>query len=426
MTVGMNISNSALTMIDYERTIVECVSMAALSYNIPAQKDWEGTHVEWRVNTKPVSSVAFGVEGGQFPLANTFENIPGLIGRKHLYASIQMTNSAPKAARGGANSFRSAADMLVKGMTDTVIKLKNVMFFLDGTGILASLSGTVTSGTTDIQLVGIDTNRPDDTNPIAGIWPGATYDVLDASASYAVLGTVKVAAVVPLSTPGNTVTVTLESPGLPAGCSTGDVLCWHNSYGLAYEGLSNLIDNDTSVNFQGIDYSTYPAAVAQSSVVLAASNTPRALSPTLFRQLQQLIRERGKPANGLKFLTHPAQATAFASMFEADHYRYTSSDSSVGNDSLTLNTPFGACTLELDPDCQPSNIFALDPSELRFYTQAPLAWLAPVMGQGGQFAQNQNSANLTARMMEIGQYAIFDRRKSGKIMDLSGGIGGMN
>lgn len=426
MTVGLNISNSALTMIDYERTIVECVSMAAQSYNIPATKDWEGTRVEWRVNTKPVSSMAFGVEGGAFPLANTFENVPGYIGRKHLYASIQMTNSAPKAARGGANSFRGAADMLVKGMTDSVIKLKNVMFFLDGTGILATLTGTVTAGTTSITLVGINTNRPDDTNPIAGIWPGASYDVLDETASYAKLGTVTVAAVVPLTTPGNTVTVTLEAPGLPAGCAVGDVICWQNSYTLAYEGLSNLIDNDTSVPFQGINFATNPAAVAQSSVVLANNNTPRAQTPTLFRQLQQLIRERGKPANGLKFLTHPVQATNFAALYEAANYRYTNSDSAFGNDTLTLVTPFGSITLELDPDCQPSNIFAFDPSEIKFYSQAPLAWLSPVMGQGGQFAQNQNAAILTARMMEIGQYAIFDRRKSGKIMDLSGGIGGMN
>lgn len=424
--IGQNISNSELTMIDYERVIVECVSMAAASYNIPATRDWEGKRVEWRINTKPVTSVAFGVEGGAFPVAGTFENIAAYVGRKHLYASIQMTNSLPKAARGGANSFRGAADMLVKSMTDTVIKLKNVMFFGDGTGIQASLTGTVTVGTTAITIVGIASGRADDTNPVAGIWPGATYDVLDESASYAKLGTVRVASVNPLSTPGSTISVTLESPGLPAGCAVGDVLCWQNSYGLAYEGLSNLIDNDTSVTFQGINYTTNPAAVAQTSVVLSNSNTPRSLTPALFRQLHQLIRERDKLPQGLRYITHPVQATNFSAMYESANYRYTASDSHYANGTLKLVTPFGEVDLGLDNDCQPSNIWAFDPTELKFFSQAPLAWLPPVQGQGGQFAQSQTSAVLTARMMEIGQYAIMDRRKAGKIMDLSGGIGGMN
>lgn len=418
MAVGMNISNANLLMRKYEKAIVECVNLEAdLFGQIPTEM-WEGERIEYRLETAKMSSLGNTSEGAAFPSPNLPILVTAFVGRKFLHASAQLTDGVMAAARGGANSFRSSTESVVRGLAEAVAAYKEGMLFLDGTGIVATISdvGSGAGDTTNILLSGLDSSRDDDTHPVKMVWPKGVYEVRDESNSYALLGYVTIANIDPLSASASTASVDLESPGLPASVANGDVLVWKDCYNIAYEGLSNLVDNDTSGTFQGVTYSSDPSASSYTSMVLGNSNTLRAMTPSLFRQFLQGMREKaGKKAlQGLRFVCHSAQLSKFADMFEGSIVTNNGSEA-VGNGSVTLNTPFGQVKLEPNDFCPPSTIFALNVSELKFVQQKALGWRP---GINGPFNPSQVAAVQTAQMYEIGQVMVRDRRRLGKILDL--------
>lgn len=417
MAVGMNISNANLLMRKYEKAIVECVNLEAdLFGQIPSEM-WEGERIEYRLETAKMSSLGNTSEGAAFPAANLPILVTAFVGRKFLHAAAQLTDGVMAAARGGAHSFRSSTESVIKGLAESVAAYKEGMLFLDGTGRVATLgAGAAAAQTSNVLLTGMDSTRADDTHPVKMVWPKGVYEVRDEDNSYALLGYVTISNIDPLSAAASTASVDLEAPGLPTGVAAGDVLVWKDCHSIAYEGLSNLVDNDVSGTFQGVDFTTDLSASSYTSMVLSNSNTLRAMTPSLFRQFLQGMREKaGKKAlQGLRFICHSAQLSKFADMFEGSIVTNNGNEA-VGNGSVVLNTPFGQVKLEANDFCPPSTIFALNVNELRFVQQKALGWRP---GINGPFNPSQTSAVQTAQMYEIGQVMVRDRRRLGKILDL--------
>lgn len=417
MSVGMNISNANLLMRKYEKAIVEAVNLEADLFGQLPERQWEGDRLEYRVETAKMTSLGNTTEGADFPNADLPLLVTAYTGRGFLHASAQLTDGVMAAARGGDGSFRSSTESVVRGLAQSVAAYKEGMLFLDGTAIVATIGGSPSAADTTITLTGRDSTRSVDTHPVKMVWPRGIYEVRDESNSYALLGYVQVTRITPLSAVGSTATVVVSAPGLPTGVAAGDVFVWRDCYNIAYNGLANLVDNSVSSTFQGIDFTTDVSASSYTSMVLGNSDTLRALTPSLFRQLLQGLREKGgsKALNGLKFVCHSAQLTKFADMFEGT-IQTSNGNESVGNGSVTINTPFGACTLTANDFCPPDTVYALNLNEIEFTVQKQLGWRP---GLNGPFNPSQSAAVQTAQMYEIGQVRIKDRRLCGKILDLN-------
>jgi hypothetical protein len=415
--MSLTVAGSNLLQRKYLNDITVAIDFAATSYNMAAKQAWKGSLMEWRVQTKYMNSISGGSDGGAYPVATTPTLLTAQVGRKFMYASAEQTYGILAASKGGENAFKDSTDFLVRNLSDSIAKFKNGFFFGDGSGVVAR--AVTTSGTTNIQLAAQVAGR--NASGLSLVWDGNNYDVYDSTGVTKRSTQLQVGArnVLPTANLSNIAVDLASGATLPSGYTAGDLVVWQNSFGLVYDGLQSLINDDTSGTFQGITYANDPSARSYVSTVLSNSGNLRQLTPDLFRSLHEGIFTRSgeKPSSGLKYFCHPTQMTNFADMYEGE-LRIAPSDKVVGNGAVTIQTPFGQAELVPDVDCAPSVIFAADMSQIEFCTQMPLAFVNPVYGSGGMFQSSMQAAVLDARMIEIAQMRIKDRKSSGKIVDL--------
>lgn len=439
-TVGLNAANFGGFKIVYGNRIVEALKRHEGQWN--QMQTIQGNTDQYRffLELQGVTQLGNTVEGANFRTPNAPVVLQPFVGYKVFECPIELTDVVFALAKGDRGSIRSATQHLIKSALGQSMRYREIMHYLDGTGVVGVLGGTVTAGTTTMTVGAYDATAgrsTDRTGIQQGVWPGAVYDVYSAAGAF--IGEVTVASQSDPS--GATGIFTLAAPGFPAGVSVGDLLVWKGSYGIAYDGLNNLVDNDVSGTFQGITFSSNPLANAWVSTVSAAGGTPRTLTPSLFiRALQGIFGatgnsgdsnfDAGMTAAGLQVLANPALAEQITGLYQVTTAAANSAATSAspnlvrgtpetkkwGNGSLSLATPFGDLTVKLKNNCPNSQCFGVDYSQIKFVESMPLDWRP---GLDRMFNPSQIGAVRTAQLYEVGIPIIEDRRTSFKISDLT-------
>ena len=406
---GFSLSNINLAQIKYNKDIPVIMKETVDFLSMVKEERWEGDKIQGKLQMSLPSSVGNAAgDGTSFPNPESPEFVTYEIGRRFFHGNIQITDAAVAAARGGANSFASSLDTLVRLAMQAATEYHNIMFAGDGTGIVAALGSDVSG--TEITLKSAFATGKNAAHP-AGIWKNATYDILDASASHAVIDQVTIDSIEQTGLPGTAMTVNIDA-ALSATAVEGDPVCWKDSFGVAFSGLRRLVDNTLGVTFQGVTMNDNPEYV---SVVLSNSGTLRALTNTLLVQLMQgMLEMNRKMPSGLTFMAHPAQLSKFFELYQSA-VQVRPDDQVVGNGATALNTPFGVVKLKPSDYISPADIYALSPQELVFATQLPLGWRM----NPGMMTKSQVAPVSTAQLYEVGEMYIKNRRKCGVLRDLS-------
>lgn len=428
-------------MTKYRKAIVEAVRKDEGQFNKLPRIEGNTDVYKWMMQVTDVTSLGNAVEGQVFPTPVAPIAVQPFVGYKVFNAAIQLTDVVLALAKGDATSFMAAGEYLIKSATRASLRYREGTHYLDGTNVVGVLGGTVTAATTSMTVNGYDavvTARSSDRTSVnAMIWPNATYDIIDQTTLLS-KGSVTVVNQNDPVTSGTLGNFTLAAPGFPASCATGDLIAWTGSYGLGYEGLSSLIDNDTSGTYQGIVFSSSPQAKVWISTVSANGGTLRALTPSIFMRAQQgaadkmLGAAKGGGLNDLEFIANTAAAEQFYNMFNvggiaanvtsagtnvySSANRITPESSKVGQPSLTFAGPFGDVKLNLRYHCPQQTIFGVDYSQLGFIVSKELGWRP---GVENMFTPSQTAAVRTAQLYEVGQVAVFERRHMIKINDVS-------
>lgn len=439
--VGLDLAQANLLMTRYEKKIIECVRRDEGQFNKIPVRPANTDRIEWRLKVAGVTSMGNTLEGARFRRPNAPVTVTSFVGQKYFDASIQITDAALGIANGADTNFKAAAEYLISDAMNQALRYREGMHYLDGTGIVGILGGTVTVATTSMTVSGYDatlsTRASDRTSVNAMIWPNGRYDIYAAS-GLTYLGTVDVVNQndpVSSDTLGN---FTLAAPGFPAGCSTGDLIVWQGSFGLAYEGLSSLIDNDVSGTYQGLSFTANPQAKVWQSTVSTGGGTPRQMTPSiLFRaQMAAYNRMAGSPvpAGKLEYLCNSSLAEAFYNMFNvgtttantlaglgtpapnASQNRHDPSTDKLGQASMTFVTPFGEMPLKMRYHCPQAVIFGVDYSQLAFRQSKQLGWRPAT---ANMFTPSQVASVRTAQLYEIGQVCVEERRHMIKISDIA-------
>ncbi len=438
-----NVTGLNLTMTRYNKRIIECVRSDEGQFAKVPVKPAKTSRIEGRLKVAGSGSLGNTSEGAAFREVSTPQTVTYFFGQKILDANTEITDAALGIISGADTNFASSSEYVISDLVSQVLRYREGIHYLDGTGIVGVLGGTVTAGTTAMTVSGYDgtlaSRATDRTSVNALVWPNAVYDIYSAS-TLTKLGTVKVLnqnAPTSSNTLGNfTLANTGGFNGFPVGVTSGDLLVWNNSYSLAYNGLSVLIDNDVSGTFQGVNFTTDPMAKVWQSTVLANGGTLRALTPALImaglRGRKDKMAGSPNPAGELEFVGSNSIGEQVYNMFNvggiaanitsagANVYpsinRISPSDKEVGSDAMTLLTPYGKVKFNMKYHCPNSVLFGVDYNQLGFYQSKPLGWRPAT---ANMFTPSQSNATRTAQMYEIGEVAIEDRRHMIKWLDIS-------
>lgn len=442
MPIGLTAANVGVLRPKFSDKWIEATKRHEGQFNKMRKIAGHTNQYKWPLMTQDMTSVGNAVEGQAFPTPDNPVVLQPFVGYKVFHGALQITDVVQALATGDAGSFRAANEMYIKSGMRAAMRYREVTHYQDGTGVQGVLSGTVTAGTVTMGISPYDavlTSRSTDRTSVnAGIWPGATYDIVDQT-TLLVKGQVKVIRQNDPTSSGTIGNFTLAAPGFPAGCAVGDLVVWRDSFGVAYDGLSSLIDNDISGTFQGLPFSSNPSYSTQIATVSSGGGTGRALTPALiYAMLQGGVDKFGAGVDGdgaydaskLEVLANPAMAIQFANIYQvtgaavnqagtvasAGTIRYSENTKKFGNSSLSMATPFGDVTLMLRSNCPQSVIFGVDYSQLAFIESRPLGWRKAV---DGNFTPSQVAATNTAQLYEVGQPIIFDRRGCFKLLDIT-------
>lgn len=437
--VGLDLAQANLLMTRYEKKIIECVRRDEGQFNKIPIRPANTDRIEWRLKVAGVTSMGNTLEGAKFRKPNAPVTVTSFVGQKYFDAAIQITDAALGIANGSDTNFKAAAEYLISDAMNQALRYREGMHYLDGTGIVGVLGGTVTAGTTTMTVSGYDgttsTRSTDRTSVNAMVWPNGVYNIYSAS-SQSYLGDVTV---VNQNDPTSSNTLgnfTLAAPGFPAGVSSGDLLVWQGAFGIAFEGLSSLIDNDVSGTYQGITFSTNPQAKVWQSTVLTNGGTLRTLTPSLLFQAQMAAYNRMAgspvPAGKLEFIANPSMGEQFYNMFNVgqttadalagasaanpSQNRHTPDTDRMGQASMTFTSPFGEMRLNMRYHCPQAVIYGVDYSQLCFRQSKQLGWRPSV---ANMFTPSQVAAVRTAQLYEIGQVCVEERRHMIKISDIT-------
>jgi hypothetical protein len=426
-------------MTRYNKRIIECVRSDEGQFAKVPVKPAKTLRIEGRLKVAGSTSLGNTTEAANFREVSVPQTVTYFFGQKILDANTEITDAALGIISGGETNFAASSEYVISDLVSQVLRYREGIHYLDGTGIVGVLGGTVTAGTTAMTVSGYDgtltTRATDRTSVNAMIWPNGQYDIYDSS-TFVKHGTVTVLnqnAPTSSNTLGN---FTLAAPGFPAGVATSDLLVWKGAWSLAYNGLSVLIDNDVSGTFQGVDFTANPMAKVWQSTVLANGGTPRALTPALIMAAQRGRKDKmsGSPSPGgeLEFVGSNSIGEQVYNMFNiggiaanvtsagtnvySSAMRINPSDKEVGSDALTLITPYGKVKFNMKYHCPNSVLFGVDYNQLGFYQSKPLGWRPAV---SNMFTPSQANATRTAQMYEIGEVAVEDRRHMFKILDIA-------
>lgn len=301
---------------------------------------------------------------------------------------------------GNDRAFINHLDDEVNQMIEDTIKIQNIDTFMDGSGIL----GTITTGTTSAtQTLKVGTTFGQFGSRY--LVKGDVVDVYDSTltTSRTSGGGLSVSSIT-RSSGGGDATVVF---GTSVATTTNDVITRGAGHAnQAYVGLWTATNNDTG-SFQALSRNTFP--ILKSNVV-DASGSP--LVETYLQQVLSLVEiNAGTDIPIEEFRCHQAQWDAYVSLGYAQK-RFMNDKLDKGYQSIDYNgLPF-----KKDVDCPPAAIFALTMQCVQNGIMAPLGWMDR---EGDMLKWDAGYAAYKAVAIELGNFVYTRPNNLGRIQGLT-------
>jgi len=383
--------------------------------NVPLGKvTWEGEEVIKKVQVARNVAITYTADGGHIPSPGKVNYVESKGTRKFQVGSIGITDGLLNNAKTTSHAAVRAVDSEMRGLMSGMRTVRSFFFWGDGSGTVATL-GTV-------PLTATFATVPITVSDARGMWDGQDYEIRDAAAPTTIHASFRVARVARARAGGES-QVFLTANLAALGQAAGDFITWKSgvdaAYGKVITGLSTLID-DTAAVFQNVNVALYPR---YSSVVLNGGGAPQTLTPALCRTfLATLAQERGeKQVSNLLLGTCVWDAKSFEEMFQGD-LRIAPSTQIGGAKIPSFQSVFGTFSVGTFPDAPYNQIFGIERSEISWLKQKELDW-RPTGGPQGIFTTQQGYLGYIATALCIDDLFIEDRRRCGKITNLSASVG---
>ncbi len=305
-----------------------------------------GKYVTFPIRTKRNHGIGARGEMEALPIAQRQSYSSARVGLKYLYGSLELSGQTFELADKNFQAFASALDEELKGLRQSLSKDLNRQVYGTNTGALATATGgtTTTFVTTDEDAIYLE--------------EGMVVDVLDSSASFAVIASAATITSV-VSSGGNT-TATIDATA-SAAIASGDLLVRDNSYNKELTGLRQIVAASGGV--YNIDPSSVPV---WKSTVNSNSGTNRPLSEGLLIKLMDDVRKQGGGQPTVLFSNVGVRRSYFNLLVQQRRYSNTT-EFEGGFKGLAFTTDQGDVPFVSDFDCPRNRVFAVNEKEVNLY-----------------------------------------------------------
>lgn len=352
------------------------------------------------------------IENGTLPSTDTQASVISVVPNKSIYTTIEITGQAMAASKSNLGSFVRLVDDEVRGATRDTKRAFNRQLHSNG---IDSLGFWTTADNTSGTV--IDDGRG---NAFVQLGFGATTcDLLDASASYAIIGD---SIVVTLgsedtTTPGWNVTWT----GTVSGSGDGDILVPEDSVtaagaGNSIMGIDGIINNTNppllSGGLHGLAVATYPWWSAQ---YFGNSGTNRPLTLALMQApLSQIAVRSDYDESDVKFL--------LGNVFIRDKYEQLLIADKRHVNTLTMDggwtgLDYSGKPFITDTQCKRNTIYYITPETMKIFRNQDFDWLS--FDDGKVWHRRENKDSYFATLAHYGDLACVARNGNGRLDDVT-------
>lgn len=303
---------------------------------------------------------------------------------------------------GNDRAFINHLDDEVNQMIEDFLKVQNIDTFMDGSGILSTISSGTTSATQTLLVstaFGAFGSRY--------LVKGDVVDVYDSTLTTSRTSGNGVAVnSITRSSGGGNATVVFSAS---VATTTNDVVVRGAGHvNQSYNGLWSATNNDTGT-FQALSRNTFP--ILKSNVVDAAG---AALSETHLQQVLSTVEiNAGTDIPIEEFRCHQSQWDAYVSLGYAQK-RFMNDKLDKGYQSIDYNgLPF-----KKDVDCPPAAVFALTMQCVQNGIMKPLGWMDR---EGNMLKWDAGYAAYKAVALEFGNFVYTRPNNLGRVQALSYG-----
>lgn len=277
------------------------------------------------------------------------------------YGRIEISGPSFAATRDDAGSFLRALSSEVEGLSRDMIKGFNRQFHSDGLDALAYATGA-----DDATPATVDDNK---SNPFTFLRVGDTIDWLDASASWAVLGT---GSVITSLTPAATNVSVAWSTASPTGTADGDALVLTGTGGNQLMGIGGIISASDPPLLSGGLHGIPATNAYWKAQVNSNSGTLRPLTNLLMRKvLSSIATNSDFKDSDVKFLlcSYEVQDEYYNLLVDSKRHPVT-----LQLDGGFTGLDFCGIPVVADPDCRKNQLYYVVPESMRIFEAAPLDW----------------------------------------------------
>lgn len=301
---------------------------------------------------------------GTLPVAGVESFKESEVAMKTIYGSLSIDDFALEATQNKAAAVKSLLDVQMEGLKDSMKRQIARMWYGDGTGTIA----LVTGASTDTTIV-MDT-------PVAGPTPTwfleeDAYIYIDDGSAAAASGNVRKIVSIDSDTQvtvDSAVTVSDNDKVAFAQVNGSTYTTSHNLGSTDKEmmGLKGIVDDGTVLGtIQGLSRTTYPWLKAYAN---GNSGTNRALSETL---MDTTYTEASKYGRTDLIITSPGVFNKYGALLSADR-RYTNTIEYKGGFTALM---YNNVAVVKDFDCPKNTMFFLDTATISIEELAPMGWM---------------------------------------------------
>lgn len=345
-------------------------------------------------------------DGGTLPTAGQQGYETAVVPNAYLYGRIEITGPTIRAARDNAGAFVEAIKSEVNGLTRDFSRAFNRQLHSDGVDALGYFTANDDSG---------DFAADDNQGNAFVHFPSSgslTVDILDASASYAVIGNDNV---VSLGAKSATSYNIVLGSGSRSGTADGDPVVLADTAGFQIMGIAGIVDDANppllTAGLHGLDVATKVFWKAQ---MFENSGTKRDLTLALMQEpLSAIATNSDFDESDVKFLLSNYNVRdKYVSLLVSDK-RFVNTMTLDGGFKAV---DFNGIPLVPDPQCKRSGIYYIVPESLVILRTSDFDWAEK---DGAVLSRVANKDAYEAYMFHYGNLACVARNANAYLGDLN-------
>ena len=408
MALGLTVADWGATFIKYLPDFVQLyhVPKSLLNQISLRSRMWTGEQLRKKILYQENTGVGYTSSGGPIPASGSPKYAEATYGRRFLVASARVTDDAIATSKNGG-AVRDAVKDIMRSTSDMISLLEDFLICRDGTGVVALLTATATSGAT-ITV-----------NDARMIVPDGQYTIISATTG-AVLTTFVAASKLTAVNATGDFTVTPLAAVAVAGQAAGDYVVWGQgpttTYGQAISGFQRLINNSLVGTFQNVNLAAFPAFT---SIVLSNGGATQNVTFNLTRRMLATLAQRrglGQVANMLVWMDSWTNVN-WEELGQGE-IRIQPTELVAGRIVQTFNSVFGKFSVMNHAMAVYGEMVFLDRSSVELLKQQELDW-RPASDSGGIFQRDNTTLSYVASMLGIYEMGIHERHWNGRITNLA-------